>query len=94
MPKSMHSAIKWSDKNPFPVNPVTEDSPWTIVKTSGKNADTSKEKGTVKHDISNFISAKGTQALRSIGNSLVRKTEKRKRDMEEEELRNTTAVRI
>ncbi|KAI0747731.1 hypothetical protein C8Q80DRAFT_1103340, partial [Daedaleopsis nitida] len=65
VPKTIHSAIKWSNKNPFPLNPVTVDSPWTLIKQSKADADASKQ-AAMKHDTSNFVVAKGTQALNNV----------------------------
>lgn len=93
MPKTMHSAIKWSDKDPFPLNPVAEDSPWTLIKQSKADTDASKQ-AAMKRDTTNFVSAKGTQALNNVSNAVIKQSAKRKRSMEEDEMDNTLKKKV
>ena len=37
MPNFLHAALQWNHSNPFPIKPVTEDSPWTVINTTKKN---------------------------------------------------------
>ena len=85
IPKSMHRAIKWSQRRPFPIDPATEDSPWTVIKTSSKEDKSLDSQKVTTRDTSNFIPAKGTQALKNIANVTIQKGAKRKRIEEEEE---------
>ncbi|KAI0753004.1 hypothetical protein C8Q80DRAFT_1097109 [Daedaleopsis nitida] len=88
VPKTIHSAIKWSNKNPFPLNPVTVDSLWTLIKQSKADADASKQ-AAMKRDTGNFVVAKGTQALNNVSNAATDQSIKRKHSMEEDEIDNT-----
>ncbi|KAI0751710.1 hypothetical protein C8Q80DRAFT_1099534, partial [Daedaleopsis nitida] len=88
VPKTIHSAIKWSNKDPFPLNPVKVDSPWTLIKQSKADAFASKQ-AAMKCDTSNFVVAKGTQALNSVSNAATNQSIKHKCSMEEDEIDNT-----
>ena len=37
MPNSLHAALQWDHSNPFPIEPVTEDSPWTVINNTKKS---------------------------------------------------------
>ena len=37
MPNFLHAALQCNHSNPFPIKPVTEDSPWTVINTTKKN---------------------------------------------------------
>ncbi|KAI0741494.1 hypothetical protein C8Q80DRAFT_1123383 [Daedaleopsis nitida] len=75
----MHSTIQWSNKDSFPLLPVTEDSPWTLIKQSKADADASKQVA-MKRDTTNFV--------------MTKQSVKRKRSMEEDEIDNTLKKKV
>ncbi|KAI0749944.1 hypothetical protein C8Q80DRAFT_1064471, partial [Daedaleopsis nitida] len=74
VPNTMHSALKWTTSDPFPIPKVTEDTPWTLVKiskdqkssTANSNGKDKSEKPQVKRDRTAFVSAQGSHALQTI----------------------------
>ena len=102
VPQAIHTAIKWSSTDPFPIEPVTEDTPWmTIkgptVKSIESRTETSNnitQKNSVKQAHSLFKPAQGSQALNAVSN-ISKSAVKRKRDEEvEQTLKKVRAKRI
>ncbi|RPD70740.1 hypothetical protein L226DRAFT_435937, partial [Lentinus tigrinus ALCF2SS1-7] len=81
MPAVMHSAIKWSSDDPFPIRDKLDDSPWTVINSqkSTKQKDNGEHKKAQK-DTSGFVTARGTQALDNLNNYTISKRDKRKRN--------------
>ena len=92
MPKSMHAAIQWSSGDPFPIEPVIEDSPWTVVKANAQSGTTGSNdsiKTQKQRKMSTFVSAQGSQPV-----AVTKSTEKRKRQDGEETTKKRIVKRI
>ncbi|KAI0741506.1 hypothetical protein C8Q80DRAFT_1109645 [Daedaleopsis nitida] len=77
VPKTMHSALKWTAVDPFPIEKLAQDVPWTLVKatkTQPTNTDEGSsgkksEKSQVKKDLTAFVLAQGSQPLQIVSNT-------------------------
>ncbi|RPD64291.1 hypothetical protein L226DRAFT_544888 [Lentinus tigrinus ALCF2SS1-7] len=79
MPAVMHSAIKWSLDDPFPIQDKMNNNPWTVINSqkSTKQKNNGEPKKAQK-DTSGFVTAQGTQALDNLNNYTISKRDKRK----------------
>ncbi|RPD55786.1 hypothetical protein L227DRAFT_477521, partial [Lentinus tigrinus ALCF2SS1-6] len=82
MPPAVHTAIGWSEDNPFPVEDQTKDSPWTVIGTKANSGKEPELPKTLRKDTTGFVVARGTQALQSLNNTGINRKDKRKRDEE------------
>ena len=89
VPNTIHDALKWSSNDPFPIEPVTEDAPWTILKPSkeqpkDQSVKTNNNDVNVKsmtRDRIAFVPAQGSHALQSVSN--VSKSAKKRKCVDE-----------
>lgn len=58
VPKTMHSALKWTPSAPFPIQKVTEDTPWTLVKISKDQSSSKADSGTIEEQVEKAPSQK------------------------------------
>ena len=99
VPKMVHPSIEWSLLNPFPIDDITSTSPWKIINAPGKKTKTlpptdEYPNHSSNNTTSNFIPAKGTQALANVSNQPGKVCNKRKRDEEAELLISTKPKKI
>ncbi|RDX44312.1 hypothetical protein OH76DRAFT_1303721, partial [Lentinus brumalis] len=84
VPEGVHTAIQWSEDDPFPIQDKSKDSPWTVIaetKDKGKEAEPGKATTkTTQKNTAGFVAARGTQALQSLSNVGIQRKDKRKRD--------------
>ncbi|RDX40902.1 hypothetical protein OH76DRAFT_1365490, partial [Lentinus brumalis] len=71
-PPSTHNALKWSARDPFPIEQPVADSPWVILKT-GPNAKGAQsdhqqkvQKRSIKQNTLSLVPAKGSQVLHNV----------------------------
>ena len=84
-PKTMHSALKWDDHNPFPIEDVQEDARWQILQPRGKsevrpsnNAPTDEFPNKTANSTTGFVVAQGSQSLDKVSDYNGLKNTKRK----------------
>ena len=87
----MHAALQWDHSNPFPIEPVTEDSPWTVINNTKKSElideqDTTNIKQKFKRNVTAFVPAQGSKpvTVSTTTQHEMKVRDKRKRQNEEE----------
>ncbi|TFK81731.1 hypothetical protein K466DRAFT_451916, partial [Polyporus arcularius HHB13444] len=72
-PAATHDALKWSSKDPFPIDKPVKDISWTVIakpkESKVDNQPKSQKKKSIKYDTISLIPAKGSQASHKIGNT-------------------------
>ena len=68
MPNFLHAALQWNHSNPFPIKPVTEDSPWTVINTTKKNElidqhDAINVKHELRKNVTSIVPAQGSRPV-------------------------------
>ena len=91
MPNSLHAALQWDHSNPFSIEPVTEDSPWTVINNTKKSElidqqDTTNIKQKFKRNVTLFVPAQGSKpvTVSTTTQHEIKVRDKRKRHNEDE----------
>ncbi|KAI0705715.1 hypothetical protein C8Q76DRAFT_591558, partial [Earliella scabrosa] len=95
IPNEMHQALQWTNGDPFPIDPPTDDAPWTVIKEKNKtheSTEQSQESKRPKRNMMAFVPAQGSQVLRNVNNEQPRTVEKRKQ-IEDSEIAQSRRTR-